>query len=400
MNVMKDRVDGIRSEVVKGQPSYILKSNRVYLALTKVGAQMAPVVFQPDTAKPIEPFAVAPWAEEPLERDIPPVIRGLRGDWFCCAFGENRPRPGGIPLLPHGETANGKWSALGFEASSEGSWIRLGIDLPVQGGSCKAITALRSDETVIYQRHDFEGLTGALAPGHHATLAVPGPDGTARVSFSRHIWAGTGPESTERGDSRGRSYFAAWEVLPDLERAQGADGTATNACIYPARRGYEDTIMLCADPTATLAWSAVTVPTEEYVFFTLRNAAQLASTVVWFSNGGRHYSPWNGRHVNVLGIEDVTSFFTVGLEESRRDNFLTRQGIRTCLRPDELGRISIPYIQGVTRIPSVFDRLRTVAVDENGLILRSDSGSEVSVRCHVDFLGTGVLPGLNFASAE
>ena len=30
-----------------------------------------------------------------------------------------------------------------------------------------------------------------------------------------------------------------------------------------------------------------------------------AGDALWFSNGGRDYAPWNGRHVGVLGIEDA-----------------------------------------------------------------------------------------------
>ena len=30
-------------------------------------------------------------------------------------------------------------------------------------------------------------------------------------------------------------------------------------------------------------------------------------------NGGRHYPPWNGRHVNVLGVEEQTAKSVAGL---------------------------------------------------------------------------------------
>jgi hypothetical protein len=90
------------------------------------------------------------------------------------------------------------------------------------------------------------------------------------------------------------------------------DGSVTDLCRYPARRRFEDVAILCADPTLDLAWSAVTLPEARYAWFALRDPRQLASTLLWFSNGGRDFAPWNGRHINVLDIEDVTAFFHVG----------------------------------------------------------------------------------------
>jgi hypothetical protein len=130
----------------------------------------------------------------------------------------------------------------------------------------------------------------------------------------------------------------------------------------------------------------------------LRDPRQLACTLLWFSNGGRHFPPWNGRHINVMGIEDITAFFHVGIAASCRPNFLTQRGIRTSVEPDSHGRLSIPYIQGVARIPAGFDEVATIQPEPHGggISLVSKSGIVVPVRCQVDFLHTGKLPGLEF----
>ena len=176
----------------------------------------------------------------------------------------------------------------------------------------------------------------------------------------------------------------------------GGDGTTTDLTRYPARRGSDDIVILCADPTLDLAWSAVTFPAQGYVWFALRDPRKLASTLLWFSNGGRQFPPWNGRHVNVMGIEDITAFFHVGLAPSCKPNSLTERGIRTCLEPDARGGLSIPYIQGVARIPQGFDRVTAIEPLRGGLVLTADSGAVVETPCEIDFLHTGTLGGLDF----
>ena len=44
----------------------------------------------------------------------------------------------------------------------------------------------------------------------------------------------------------------------------------------------------------------------------LKNPAQLPVTMLWFSNGGRSYAPWNGRHRDVLGVEDGCTWSLYG----------------------------------------------------------------------------------------
>jgi hypothetical protein len=181
--------------------------------------------------------------------------------------------------------------------------------------------------------------------------------------------------------------------ITDLRAVPCLDGSKADLSRYPARRGYEDLVILCADPDIKFAWSAVAFPEQGYVWFSLRDPRHLASTVLWFSNGGRHFPPWDGRHVNVMGIEDVTAFFAVGLAESCRGNPLTRRGIRTCLEPDQYRSLAIPYIQGVARISPGFDQV--VAIDamhrQHGIRLRSSSGIVVEVPCEVTFLKAGDL---------
>jgi len=381
---------------VRGQDSFLLSSREVELALTRTGGMLGPVTFFPRQHEPVRPYAIAPWAEESLPADVPPMLRALRGDWFCSAFGENVEPYRGERLPPHGETANREWHKIDSGETSEGCWLRLGVDMPLQGGACQATTALLANQSIVYQRHDLSGLTGPVNPGHHATLSFPSGEGAARLSFSSLVHARTYVEPTARPEERGYSWLKTDAEIVDLHAAPCIDGSATDLCRYPARRGFEDLALLCADPAQEFAWSAVTYPEQRFVWFALRDPKQLAATLLWFSNGGRHFPPWNGRHVNVLGIEDITAYFHAGLAASSRENPLSARGIATCLRPDAQGRLSISYIQGVARIPADFDCVADIEGHwrDNSIVLRAASGAAVAVACHLDFLRMGTLPGL------
>ena len=112
----------------------------------------------------------------------------------------------------------------------------------------------------------------------------------------------------------------------------------------------------------------------------------LRETVFWFSNGGRHYPPWNGRHVNVLGVEDTTSYFHLGLAASARPNLLTRAGAPTAvsLRPDRPLRVA--HILGLAAIPRGFDAVKSIVPARGGATLTSRSGRKVFAPLDLGFV--------------
>src|SRR5262249_859217 len=119
-----------------------------------------------------------------------------------------------------------------------------------------------------------------------------------------------------------------------------------------------------------------------YVWFAIRDPRVLRSTILWISNGGRHYPPWSGRHVNVMGIEDTTSFFHEGVAESSRPNSLTRRGIATTIKLDPRRPPRIAHIMGVADLPAGFDHVVDIHESHGGIELRSRSGKRA--RCKLD----------------
>ena len=150
-------------------------------------------------------------------------------------------------------------------------------------------------------------------------------------------------------------------------------------------------MILASDPSLPFAWTAVVFPKQRYVWFALKDPRILRQTVFWISNGGRHYSPWSGRHVGVMGLEEVTSYFAYGLAESVRSNPLSERGIPTVQKLDPQRTLVVPYITGVASIPAGFDRVREIipSGDERSASLVSHSGKTIRTPLRTDFLRAG-----------
>jgi hypothetical protein len=168
-----------------------------------------------------------------------------------------------------------------------------------------------------------------------------------------------------------------------------ANGEKADLSRYPARRGFEDLVMLVSDDAIAFAWTAVAFPQQRFVWFALKDPRVLRETVLWISNRGRHYPPWNGRHVNVMGLEEVTSYFHFGLAESASPNPISARGFPTCLRLDARKPLAVNYIMGVTAIPAGFDRVVSIQAlpGNKAIALQSASGKRTATQVDLDFVG-------------
>ena len=125
------------------------------------------------------------------------------------------------------------------------------------------------------------------------------------------------------------------------------------------------------------AWTAVTFARQRYVWLALKDPRVLRSTILWLSNGGRHYPPWSGRHVSVMGLEEVTANFHYGLKESVAPNPLSKRGIATSVKLDPRRPLVVNYIMCVAEAPRGFDRASDVERDRGGVRLVAHSGKSV-----------------------
>jgi hypothetical protein len=225
--------------------------------------------------------------------------------------------------------------------------------------------------------------------GHHAMLKFPDSPGSGLISTSRFMRGDVVPVPLENPATGGYSCLRVGGKFKSLAKVPLATGGFTDLSLYPARRGFEDIVMLTGDGRQPFAWTAVTFPAEGYVWFALKDPRVLRQTVFWLSNGGRHYPPWNGRHVNVLGLEEVTSYFHYGLAESVKKNPLTTVGRATSFTLNPNQPLTINYIMAVAPIPKDFDHVAEVlpAADGQAVQLVSRSGHKVRALVDLNFLG-------------
>jgi hypothetical protein len=246
----------------------------------------------------------------------------------------------------------------------------------VRPGKITKIVEAREGETNLYQSHLLEGFKGDMCLGHHAMLDFirngPGIISTSKIRLAQVL-----PAPFENPAEGGYCSLKPGAWFRQLGSVPMADGGKADLSRYPAREGFEDLVMLHHKDAADFAWAAVVFPQKKFVWFSLKNPAHLASTVLWHSNGGRHYAPWNGRHRGVLGVEDVTAYFHLGLGASLADNPWKEKGVPTALALGRKKRTRIPYIMGVAALPDGFDAVRAIQRTSTGILLTAASGARI-----------------------
>ncbi len=260
------------------------------------------------------------------------------------------------------------------------------MDLKTFSGRVEKRVTLVPGQTVVYQKHVIAGVGVPTSLGHHSILKFPDKPGAGHLSTSKRLLGQVFVEPTEKPEEGGYSILKPGAEFDDLAAVPTITGELADLGSYPARRGFEDIAILVADPDLPLAWTAVAFPAEGYVWFALRNPKVLASTLLWISNGGRHMPPWNGRHIDVMGVEDITGCFHYGAVQSANDNVLTARGIKTSLTPTAKSPLQVNYISGVAAIPRAFDRVKDIVAEPNRITLVSDSGKSVRTPVNTDFL--------------
>src|SRR5690606_20883803 len=161
----------------------------------------------------------------------------------------------------------------------------------VRPGRVTKEVELVDGHAALYQRHTIAVMTGPMSFGHHAMLRFPDREGSGLVATSPFVWGQTSPVPVEDPAQRGYSLLVPGARFASLDAVPTVTGETADLSRYPARRGFEDLVLLASDPALPLAWTAVTLPEEGYVWFTLKDPRVLRQTVLWISNGGRHYPP-------------------------------------------------------------------------------------------------------------
>lgn len=378
-------------ETVYGQPCWTISTRDTQLSMTMKGAHMAPVVFRRRDASSIRPYYISPWNRE--ERSIPAeqpdVLVPLRGDFFCLPFGGNNTL-GSESHPVHGEVAGSEWKLVSEQSSDEFASLNLRIETRARPGVIESNTRIVGGHDVVYQTHTIHGFAGPTTIAHHAILRADAPLrlGTAKLRFG--ITDAPGASHTANGEyyslARGHE-FHSFERVPTVWR----DPEFADISTFPAREGFVDIVQVVPDFSGSdIGWFTATCVEEGWLWFALRDARLLPTTVLWMENRGRHGGPWNGLN-RCIGIEDACAYLAQGLGPSVADNRLKENGIPTTVSLDSEQSLAVHYVQGVCRIPSDFDRAIDARFEPSSVTFLAASGATASAAVSVQYVQSGAI---------
>ena len=386
--------DEEKVKMVFSQPSWVIGNDEVELAVTQLGAHMAPVKFCRAGGAPVLPYYIAPWHAEKLADNTLPIERALRGDFFCMPFGANEVSANGEHHPPHGEPPGRAWNLIGHGKTGSVTFLNISLQPQIRPGTITKWIRLVDGQNVVYTQEILSGFKGSMPIGHHATLAVPEKEGSVRVATSAFAFGMTCPVLFSDPQKRQYQSFAIGKEFNDLRNVPllWKEPDVADATTFPARTGFTDLLAICCKPvwSGTPAWTTASVQRDGYLWFSLKDPGMLPTTVFWISNRGRHNPPWNGRN-RCLGLEDVCGFFAEGLKVSCEPNVLTRKGIPTAVELSPDHPTIVNYIQGIVKIPEGFENVRSAKFEPGKVTFVSITGKQVSATVNWEFLKTGTL---------
>lgn len=285
-----------------------------------LGGMLGPVWFTLPSGRDVQPFAVAPWADDPPEkRDaLPPILRQLRGEFPCVPFGVSETRTDlpdhwmdGVDLtsprvdeFAHGYSANASWHLV--EQTHKA--ITIAIDYP-RGYVVKRVQRRISHDGDLRVRIDLqiEMRQGAALPiGLHPIFALPTQVGAAHLSIPSLQSVRSFPVPVDAS-----SQFMPDQTADSLTQIATQDGATVDVTQLPLALETEELLAV------SLTEGKVRMSDEfsEYAVALSWNIELFPQCLLWISNRGRKAYPWNGRFC-AIGIEPIAAAFDLGVAHS------------------------------------------------------------------------------------
>ncbi len=348
----------------------IIAADGISVTFNPKGGIIHDLVIDVDGSEKLRPLHRAPWVRsgETLPEGVAPVESRLAGDFFCAPFGKSSPD---LPI--HGWSANGAWDSAGQRTGDDRSLtVTYRLRETIEGARLTKRITLCPGHPVVYQSHVFEGGRGHIPIAHHAMVHVPGG---ARLSFSSKASGGTLAAALEIDPTRGRSILAYPQKFEALSSVRRADGGFSDASFYPFDSGHEDLVILPETSGVRLGWSVALAAKDGFLFFAVKDARLLPQTILWMSNGGRDYPPWNSRHHAVLGIEEAAAALLPG---GHTDDEAALTGLH--LAPGKATEIR--YAFGAIPAPPGWTRVAQIRLSKDSITLIDAGGDSRALPFH------------------
>lgn len=291
--------------------------DRGHIAVRPTGAMMAPVEIVLDDGRKVFPFKVAPWADERFEPPVGPLLQGLRGDWTCLPFGlPGKPRTDLLPdwmtgvnrdlaspdAYGHGAVANEPWVLDSCSPDHLACHFDFPEEMPIERVS-RAIHVLPGEAMISVVVEITARRTCEMPWGLHPTFALPEEPGAFEIGFEGPVRVFTYPGEFEKGVSRA----AHGQVVPGLDAVPMMDGSTLSFARLPLGHDAEE-LLIAADHGGRVI---LTNHAERYRTILDWDATVLPGLLLWVSNRGRKFAPWNGRFLG-LGVEPISAAFDLG----------------------------------------------------------------------------------------
>jgi len=264
-------------------------------------------------------FWQAPWRAEAVSPEIPPMVSQMAGEWVALPFGcVEQDDDLFQAAAPHGLPANQHWQIEQVSAHEVVMHFYWPEDYALSHAQ-RRITFL-SGGRVAFELSVEARRRCRLPVGLHPVFPIGGAAGPLQViSQSGGM---VYPQPTEPGISR-LAPGACFSSLQQVPAAQG--GTELDISQLPLSGKTEELVQLLnPQGEIRLHW-----PQRHLTALLSWDKAQLPGCLLWISNAGRDYAPWNGRNYS-LGVEPVCSAWDRAAL-SLQENPLTELGQHTAL---------------------------------------------------------------------
>ncbi|MCL3778134.1 MULTISPECIES: hypothetical protein [unclassified Actinomyces] len=303
-------------------PDLVIHRATTAVTIATTGAMVTFTVTRADGGV-MDPLFRPHWTQAPGD----PLLGHMRGDFLCVPFGmqpdpQRLPEPwrahaGSPTAWPHGYAAAHEWQVVAATDSRAHLALKYPQEDDVASVTCLVVAledGIEVTDTITVRR------AARLPLGLHPILRLPTEVGAARL-----VLPGARSLRTQPVPPEPSSLLKAGAVFHDLAAAPLAAGGTDDLTHLPLAGAREEIILIDspAEPLIRLINEA-----ERYEVSVEWDARHLRSCMLWVSNRGRPFAPWDGRNT-CLGVEPVTAAFDYGTAISRADNPLTQDGIAT-----------------------------------------------------------------------
>ena len=293
----------------------------------------------------VRPLYVAPWSGYHGD----PLLEHLRGDFLCAPFGIapaslaqfpsgwRELAPGSTPYA-HGYSANAPWEVMHAQEDTAELLLRYppedAVEYVSRTVTCAPGTLLFKD--ILSMRRDAR-----LPLGLHPILRLPEKPGGMRLHLPGCETLATFPVHAD----------ASSVLQPNVRFSDPADapleaGGSLDLTRLPLTQNTEELVLLCNVEEPRICLDNL----EEGYRVTLEwDLDYLRHCMLWISNRGRAFAPWNGRNL-CLGVEPVTSAFDLGTQISAVENPLTVSGVPTAVALEAGRTYTIQHSISVTQL--------------------------------------------------